>query len=240
MEEQASKQSPNMAEKKELNEEIQKLRQLIFEYGPKILWVVIAMIFIYGVFAFYKNRKKAMEEKAAEELFSASSYEEMEKIVKENPKSTAAPLLLLRVAKGYYNTGNYAMALSKYDEFLARYQHDLMAGTAEAGRAFCLEAMGKYDEALQKFDAFIVDHTNHYLLEHAVLGKGRCLEKLSKREEARILYENFLVSHPNTPWDFLFNEAIKNNKEQTNNISASATNVSFVIPQPILDNTRSK
>jgi len=214
-------------------DDLREFLTFVKKYLPSMLWAgVLALVVVLGV-RFYKYRVRTGNETVLQQLYAVAQIADLEKTAKRYPSAPAAPLLLLRIAKSYYVAGNNAMALSKYDEFLARFPNHIMSGTAEMGRAQCLEAMGRYDEAMQRYASFLGTSTNHYLAVHAVLGKGRCLERLGRRDEARTMYEDFLAADPENPWEFLLNEALVRTKEAPAWSDMPAATNQFFIPQPV-------
>ena len=215
------------------SDDLKEFLAFVRKYAPTMVWAGLVVLLLVVGIRFYGYRVRSGNEKVSEQLFAVAQIEELERVAKRYPSAPSAPLLLLRIAKSYYVAGNNAMALSKYDEFLSRFPGHLMAGTAEMGRAHCLEAMGRYDEALQRYAAFPGTATNHYLAAHAALGRGRCLERLGRSEEARTMYEDFLAANPQTPWEFLLNEALKQAGEARTLPDPAAITNKFFVPQPL-------
>lgn len=181
-------------------EELEQLLAWLRRRGtPLAAGAVIVLALIVAVL-YARRRAEAGKNEAIVMLSSSRSIQDFESIVSAHPGSPAAPLALLRAAKGCFDTGSYAMALQKYSEFLDKHPDHAMAAGAELGKIHVSEAMGETEKALLDFIAFARAHPDHYLGPQAVLGQGRCLEQLQRNEEARTLYEDFLAENPQGAW----------------------------------------
>jgi predicted negative regulator of RcsB-dependent stress response len=148
----------------------------------------------------YQRYARSKVVRASTDLFSARSLQDLEIVARRYPSTPSASLALLRIAKGYYDIGNYTMAVAKYDEFLAKYpQHELVL-SAELGRIHCFEARGQSEEALAGYTSFASRNVGHYLVPMAVFGQGRCLEHLGRGVEARTVYEDFIAANAGSAW----------------------------------------
>jgi tetratricopeptide (TPR) repeat protein len=120
--------------------------------------------------------------------------------VERHPSAPTTPLAVLKLAKGYYDSGNHDMALGKYDEFLKEFADHPFAPAAELGRVHCLEARAQLHEALEGYRSFAANRPDHFLAPQAILAQARCLEQLGQLAEARTVYEDFITSAGETMW----------------------------------------
>lgn len=180
--------------------EFQDLIAFWRSYDKTIVTIVCIALALGGTVALYITSKRSKMREASTKLFSSQGIKEFKAIVEEYPDSPAAPLALLKLAKIYFNAGQYDPALDKYDEFLNQYPDHQFVLVARLGQIHCLEAKGLVDHALTAFTDFVVKHPNHFLTPQAILGKARCLEQSDQPHEARVIYEDFLMEHPESGW----------------------------------------
>jgi len=160
--------------------------------------LIVAAIGI-ALYRYYGSSENKNQE-AAEKLFSAKNVQDLELLLNQNSSSSIAPLALLKMAKINFNSGNYDMALSKYNDFKTKHPQHELVDAAEMGRLHCLEARNQTQEALDGFTTFATTKTNHFLYAEAILGKARCLDQLSRSKEAITVYEDFIAAYPKSPW----------------------------------------
>ena len=148
----------------------------------------------------YYGSSDSKKQEAAEKLFSAKNTQELELLLNQNSSSSVAPLALLKLAKINFNSGNYDMALTKYNDFKTKYPQHELVDAAEIGKLHCLEARNQTQDALAGFTTFVTVKTIHLLYAEAVLGKARCLDQLGRQKEAATVYEDFIAAYPKSPW----------------------------------------
>lgn len=163
------------------------------EFIPVIEWwekdgktTVICLVAVLAVFAGYKGVKAhvaSVKAAASDALVSAYTTEEMEKAVADFGGKTAGGVLKLRLAKSYYDAGNFEAALEQYED-AAKGELNGFEAIPVVGKAQCLEALGKTDEALAAFDAFAAENPDNYLTLTAQLGAARCLAAKGDKDGA--------------------------------------------------------
>lgn len=159
----------------------------------------VGIALLVGLTAYRGCGEKATE-RASMMLASARTLHDLDTLLGDYPSTPAAPLALLRLAKGYYDGGNYNLAMEKYSEFERKYPDHPMVRGAALGKIHCVEARGQWREAEAGFRAFAQDHPDHFLTPLALFGRARCLEAMNRFDEARVVYEDFIASRPDSPW----------------------------------------
>lgn len=140
-------------------------------------------------------------DQAFQMLAIARAPAQWEEIVKQHPRTPAAPMALLALANAKYHAGAYDAAQEAYRQFQALYPGHKLALTAELGLAMCREARGDTAEALADFERLLSAHPKHYLAPQALLGKARCLARQQDYAAARAVYENFILENPESAWN---------------------------------------
>ena len=192
--------SPENAPAPPQPEEIQDIRNYFRENGVKLLVMAgVVAVLVIGVWM-YKERKKQSIVVASQILSAAKTPKDLETIVSSHASTPYAPLAMLKLAKNYFNAGDYDRAMAQYAEFKQKYPQHPMADGAELDRVYCVEAKGQTEEALKGFASFAESHTNHFLAPQSMFGQARCLEQLGRHPEARTIYEDFIAAHPDSGW----------------------------------------
>jgi len=178
-------------------------------HASQIVTVVLIVAAI-GIAAYrYYSVSASEKQGVAEKLFSARNPQDLELLMNQNSSSPIAPLALLKLAKLHFNSGNYDMAMSKYDEFKTRYPKHELADAAEIGKLHCMEARNQMQDALTGFTSFTAARTNHFLYAEAVMGQARCLVQLGRQKEAITIYEDFIAAHPKSAWTAKIEDLMK-------------------------------
>lgn len=157
----------------------------------------------------YRNNKSGNEESASRMLGEARNVQALQAIMNQYPKTSAAQIAQLQMAKAQYDNGDYVASRSGYQAFLSKYPQHPMAGIAELGLIHCSEGAGQTEAALAEYTRFVAKNPNHFLTPTALFGKARCLQTLKRYAEARAVYEDFLASHPKSEWGNEVTEALK-------------------------------
>jgi len=181
-------------------DELQQVKRFIEEHGKTLAIAVCVALAVAVIPAVYRGYRKAKNEKASLMLSSRSEIRDLEAMVEKYSAVPAAALAVLKLAKAYYDTGDYDAALSRYEEFEKRYPEHPMRPAAGLGRVHCLEAKRWLDKALLGFIAFAEKYPDHFLTPQAIFGKGRCLVQRGRLAEAKAVYEDFIAANEDSVW----------------------------------------
>jgi TolA-binding protein len=180
--------------------ELAELQELIGKFGREAAVVAAVVLCVVAGILWYQRHVRATAQRASSMLTAAKTAKDFEAVVEEFGSTAVGPMAQLGLAKKHFDSGNYDLALAKYEEFKTKYPNDEWSAGAELGRLHCLEAKGQLAEADQGFVAFVAAHPDHFLTPEATLAHGRCLDKLGKFDEARAVYEEFMAAHPKSAW----------------------------------------
>ena len=147
-----------------------------------VIWLVAALA-IFGGYKGWQAKTAATKAAASDALVSAYTTEEIEQAVANYGSKAAGGALKLRLAKSYYDAGNYEGALAQYED-AAKGDLEGFEAIPVVGKAQCLEALGKTDEALAAFDAFAEANPKAYLTLTAQLGGARCVAAKGDKDGA--------------------------------------------------------
>lgn len=194
-----------------INEEWLTLRDSIQKHAgtalTAVLLVAVAAVAVWSL----QQRRTGQTVESQQLLAAAQSTSQFVDIVDRFPRSEAAPLAQLSLAKLHFDMGNYRDAMTAYEQFLNKWVDHPLSSTAVLGKLFSLEALGspeQVQEAEAGFRAFAENNPGHYLYPQARLGEARCKQHLGMLEEARSIYQNFLATHPDNPWEMQIEERL--------------------------------
>lgn len=167
---------------KEIPEELLPVIEWWEKNGKQaIVTVVVAAVVAAGYYGF-KSHQESQRKAASSALVSSRTLAQLETASNEFGGSKAGPSIKLRLAKEYYDAGQYESAMNLYKELSGKAPE----GFAEApaiGIAYCLEATEKYDEAAKAFEACAQDEKSLYFLT-AKLGVARCTAAAGDKAKA--------------------------------------------------------
>ncbi|MFC1498328.1 tol-pal system YbgF family protein [Verrucomicrobiota bacterium] len=182
------------------HDELKDLKEFLLSHGKyMVTGVCVILVFILAV-TFYKSRTSTRIKEASRAFDTAKTVQDLESLESKYPSAQTTPLAMMRLAKIYFDTGNYELALYKYGEIKQKFPDHQAADSAELGRIHCMEAKNQLEEAAASFSEFSASHTNHFLRPQAIFGEARCLVQLGRYEHARTLYEDFIAAYPKSQW----------------------------------------
>lgn len=191
-----------------LPEELHGLHAWWQRHGTRIaILLTLVAVLAAGLTLFRRQRRQTIETAAAQ-FGQARTLAQLEDLVGAYGKTPPGVSARLKLAKQYFDSARYPMALETYETFMAEHPDHPLVAVARVGAAHTLEAMRRPAEALQVFDAFVQDNPEHFLRPQAVLGQARCLAQLERRDEARDRLERIILDNPGTVWAFAA-EALK-------------------------------
>ena len=150
--------------------------------GKQTLAIVAAAAVIvagyYGIKEWRQSQREAAGSALMEAAMGGDSVENLESAVAAYGSSASGPALKLRLAKAYYDAGqfddkNYQNALDIYAE-LDGNAPEGFEEVPKIGTAACLEGLGRTEEAQKAYDEFVeaLPESPYALL--AKLGSARC------------------------------------------------------------------
>ena len=148
-----------------------------------ILYVAIILFVIIGAL-YYFNSKKAYPQKASFALATASSPEDLKKIVVEYKNNIAAPAALCQLGYIASQKTNYVEALSYYRSIVDQYPDSFFAPAAILAVAKCYVAQGKYPEAESVLKREVLYDRNNYIAIIAQMELIQILDTMGRYNEA--------------------------------------------------------
>ena len=117
-------------------------------------------------------------------------------LLKEDPKSTYADIMLFNVAQAAVESGKTTEALPFYRRLYTEYPQSEYAKVARFQEALALEKMLKFTEAAKAYDAIIKLDPKSETAANAMLNKALLYEAAEEFANAALAYTEFASTHP--------------------------------------------
>lgn len=163
------------------------------EFYPVITWwekdgkrlvtyVAVAAVLVLAYRGFVAH-KASVRVAASAALVNSYTTEELEESVARFSGTPTEGALKLRLAKSYFDRGNYSAALEQYEALIGSAPAGFEA-IPQVGRAQALEATGNYEGAISAYDKFVEENPAHYLTLTAKLGAARSIALIGDKAKA--------------------------------------------------------
>jgi TolA-binding protein len=195
-----AKGSPEVSSVGKSPQELMDLKIFLKTHGLPVAIGLCLGVAVILALVYRQNNAEAEKTAALTRLYNANSIQDITYIIDHQASTPAGPLALLKMAKLQFDSGNYDMAISKYNDFKAKYPKHEFVEAAELGRIHCIEARRQYEEAAAAFGSFAAKNPKHFLAPEAIFGQARCLDQLGRYKEAKALYEDFITANQNSGW----------------------------------------
>jgi tetratricopeptide (TPR) repeat protein len=178
-----------------------------------LVGTIIGALIVLSI-VLWRMRAKTQEVKALNSFYRASdilisiedpaskgyleALDELERILKDYPKTDASQLAQLQLGRGLLYAKQYTKAVETYRRFLDSGPRErLYELIAIHNLGYAYEGQGYYQKALDSFQG-LLDKGESFLQSWGYLNVGRCYEKLGKRHEALTTYRTCLEKFPDS------------------------------------------
>jgi len=110
----------------------------------------------------------------------------------------ASPTTTYRYAFGLYISGDFALAIEAFRDFIAKFPNAADAPKAQYFMGESLYQLGRYKEGIQAFQGLISGYPDSDLVPDAYFKQGVCYQSLRQNDEARRIYELVIARFPDT------------------------------------------
>ncbi len=174
----------------------------------QIMTAAIALIVAVAIIAIVKYRDSQNAE-ASFALTGAEGVESLEGLGARYSRTAVAPVISLRLAKAYYDAGQYEQAAETYGAFARKNRRHVLAPQGRLGQATALEALasattgGGADELSQARDIYaeLAADSKSPVYAEAVMGQARCLAALGDKAAAGDLLDRLAIDKKDTRWE---------------------------------------
>ena len=199
----------------ETPEELERAKEWWAAHGNAVTAVLVVVLLAVLGTRWWKGRAEARENAAMTQLQEATTPDALERVVQDGGSRHAAALARLRLGAVQYGAGQYALAKSAYEDFLAAEPRHPLADVASYGVAQCEEALGNVEESVRLFREFGEKFAGSTLAPLATLGVARGLVLRGtdeSRREGKAMLDLFLTEHAGEPWASAADELIRAHK----------------------------
>ena len=165
-----------------------------------LVTIAVAVLIAVGVSMFQRNRA-SQAAKASEQLLAQPAIDTLEKTVADFGSTPSGVAAKLKLAKAYYDAGQYDKALTTYEAFIKENGAFPFADVARVGRSYALCGLNRTEEAIAGFRAFRQQNPGHYLTQQTLLGEASCLAMQGKKDAAKALLQDLRAANRETPWE---------------------------------------
>src|ERR1035437_5386000 len=99
------------------SQEVQDVKSLLRTHGIPVAIGVCIVIAVFLALAYRRTSAEKRTRDASNMLASAKTVQDLSVVADQYSSTPAAPLALLKLAKSYFDSGNYNMAIAKYNDF---------------------------------------------------------------------------------------------------------------------------
>ena len=173
-----------------------------------LMTAAIALVVAIAVIAIVRYRDSQNAE-ASYALTGADGVESLEGLSAKYSRTAVAPVISLRLAKAYYDAGQYEQAAETFGAFARKNRRHVLAPQGRLGQATSLEALasatagGGTDELSQARDIYIelASDRKSPVYAEAVMGQARCLAALGDKAAAGDLLDRLAIDMKDTRWE---------------------------------------
>lgn len=181
-------------------EELVPVYEWLSENGRSLAYqLAIAVLVVVVAIAFTKSRA-AKFENASAALLSTSDVVGLEELNGRYGGTKIGPLIRLRLARAYYDAGQFDSAKDAYAQFAKRNAKHPLADEARLGLAASEEALQEFQQAIADYRAISAPAGSPAAIM-AKLGEARSLAASGDKAAATALLETLAAETKGTAWE---------------------------------------
>ena len=179
----------------------------------QLLVAAIALVIAVVAFSIVKYRDGQNAE-ASFALTGAEGVESLEGLNTKYGRTAVAPVIALRLARAYFDAGDYDKAIDTYGSFVKKNRKHVLAPQGNLGLAVALEGRastssgeGNADAATEdlskardKYIELSADRKSPVYAE-AMMGQARCLAMLGDKAAASDILDRLVIDVKDTRWE---------------------------------------
>jgi TolA-binding protein len=169
--------------------------------------VAIGLVLVAVIAVMMVRSKQQAEQLASAKMAEAMIYYDqmnydkaiplLKDVIEKYDGTKSAGFATFYLANSYFNKKEYDKAKTYYKKYLDDYgDDDLMASSALAGIASCLDAEGKTEAAAQKFVEAAHKYPKVFSAPDNLFNAALAYQKLGKKQEARKILEEIKKKYP--------------------------------------------
>lgn len=181
-------------------EELVPVYEWFMENGRSFAYQ-LAIIVLVAVLAIAFSRSRAAKyENASAALLSTTDVVGLEDLNGRYGGTKLGPLIRLRLARAYYDAGQYDSAKETYAQFAKRNSGHAFAAEARLGLAASEEALREFQQAIEDYRK-VGAPAGSATAAMATLGEARSLAASGDKAAAKALLDAFAAESKGTAWE---------------------------------------
>ncbi len=179
----------------------------------QLLVAAIALVIAVVAFSIVKYRDGQNAE-ASFALTGAEGVESLEGLNTKYGRTAVAPVIALRLARAYFDAGDYDKAIDTYGSFVKKNRKHVLAPQGKLGLAVALEgraslksgegdaagATEDLSQARDKYTELSADSKSPVYAE-AMMGQARCLAMMGDKSAASDIIDRLVIDVKDTRWE---------------------------------------
>ena len=179
----------------------------------QLLVAAIALVVAIVAFSIFKYRDGQNAE-ASFALTGAEGVESLEELNTKYGRTSVAPVISLRLARAYFDAGDYEKAIDAYGAFLKKNRKHILAPQGNLGLAVALEGRASLKSGEGNTDAAIEDlsqardkyielssDSKSPVYAEAMMGQARCLAMMGDKSAASDILDRLVIDVKDTRWE---------------------------------------
>lgn len=181
-------------------EELVPVYEWLSENGRSFAYqLAIAVLVVVLAIAFTKSRAAKLENASAA-MLTTSDVVGLEELNGRYGGTKIGPLIRLRLARAYYDAGQFDSAKDAYAQFVKRNAKHTFADEARLGLAASEEALQEFQQAIADYRAISAPAGSPAAIM-AKLGEARSLAASGDKAAAAVLLETLAAETKGTAWE---------------------------------------
>ena len=178
-----------------------------------LLVAAIALVVAIVVFAIFKYRD-AQNAEASLALGNADGIASLEHLNTQYGRTAVAPVIALRLARAYFDAGDYDKAVETFGAFAKKNRRHVLAPQGRLGLAVSLEgraslksgegdadgATADFSQARDTYIELASDEKSPVYAE-AMMGQARCLAMMGDKAAASDILDRLVIKVKDTRWE---------------------------------------
>ena len=173
-----------------LSKELDAVDNFVLKHWKRYAIFGVIIIIALGVIMFVYESRHASSLKVSEDVITATTIPELQKVIKEYPDYSSVDLARLRLASKLYDEEKYEEAVKVYDSEIEYAFSKYTAGIGKLNKAYVLDEAGKNNEAVEQLKSLADDSQYPAIIRcEACYSAGIIYEAIGNTAQAKSMLE---------------------------------------------------
>ena len=177
-----------------ISKDLDIVDSFVLKNWKKYVYIAIGIVVVFAAVLFFYEHRANNNLIQAQEIFTARTAPELQKMIDKYPNSEAVGYSRLKLASMYFQDKKYDKAQALYADEVKNGKSDFLISLAKLNNCYATEVLGNKDKAAAGFEE-IADNAkiSEAVRAEAAYSSGRILMNLGKKQEA-LKYLNLCIS----------------------------------------------